>query len=316
MTTTDQDSSPAADFATLMSSAREQADTAAAEAPFGYTRDGRPKKSPGRPRKLPPSLDELRGSEAPDADAGEGEEAGSGNGAAHTPPEPAQDRAPDENRRRVRRARSAAASTPAPPYRAGVIATGVNRIYRRTGKIVRAMDPDIGTAIIESATNTAGPGEPDDSVGAAWDELARTNPRIRRFILKCLAGGAWGQLVFAHAPIGMAIVMKPAIARRIPFMGLIESLAEPDEDTSPGEGGLPGGMTAADAQQMADLARQQAARMGLSLSPETAAAMAQMAQNMMGPRLVPSAPPGGAAPPAARHQPRRPAGRAARKKAG
>lgn len=304
MTEIVEDASPASAFASLMSSAAEQADTQAAEAPFGFTRDGRPRKAPGRPRKSP-SLEELKEPAAADADAA----------AAETAPERPADRAPDETRKPARRGRKAADS-PAPPYKAGVITVGVNRLYRRAGKIVRAMDSDIGTAIIESARNTAEPGEPDDSVGAAWDELARTNPRIRKFVMKCVAGGAWGQLVMAHAPIGMAIIMKPAILKHIPFQGVIESMAEPDEDTPAGEGGLPGGMTAADAQQMADLAQQQAARMGMSISPEVAGQMAAMAQSMMGgPQLVPSGPPGGAQA-FTRQQPRRQSSRAERRKAG
>jgi hypothetical protein len=196
-----------------------------------------------------------------------------------------------------------------PPWKAGVIANGVNRLYRRAGKIVRAMDSDIGTAIIESARNTAGPGEPDDSVGAAWDELAKTNPRVRKFLLKAVAGGAWAQVVMAHAPIAMAIVMKPAILRLIPFSKLIASMAEPDEDTPAGEGGLPAGLTAADAQQMAGLAQAQMARMGLSIPPEVAAQMAEAAAAMAGGGIQPSAPPG-----FVRQQPRRPANRAERKK--
>ena len=138
---------------------------------------------------------------------------------------------------------------------------------------------DIGEAIIQSAKNTADEGEPDDSVGAAWEELAKVNPRIRKFVMKCLTGGAWGQLVMAHAPIGMAILMKPAILKYIPFASLVASLAEPDEDTPKGEGGLPGGMTEADAAQMAALAQDQFRKMGLSVPPEVAAQMGEMAQS-------------------------------------
>ena len=304
MTVTDDDASAPADFLAMRQGQMETADRQAAEAPYGYTKAGQPKKAPGRPRSRPPSLDELKEIAAPDADRA-GDEGGSGSPG----PEPPADRAPDSSRR-VRKTRIQA---PVPAYKAGVIASGVNRLYRRAGKIVRAMDADIGTAIIESARNTAEPGEPDDSVGAAWDELAKTNPRIRRFLMKCIAGGAWGQLVMAHAPIGMAIIMKPAIFRRIPFQKLVTSMAEPDEDTPAGEGGLPGGMTAADTQQMADLAAQQMARMGMSVPPEVAAQMAAMAQSMMGgPELVPSGPPAAFT----RHQPRRPSARAARKRGG
>lgn len=293
---------PAAGFAALMNKAAEAADAPVSDAPYGYKGDGTPKKAAGRPRRSP-SVDELKAPAAPDADPGPVPGAPA--------PEPPSDRAPDERARVVRKAKGAAPREAAPPYKAGVITSGVNRLYRRAGKIVRAMDYDIGTAVLESARNTAEDGEPDDSVGAAWDELCKTNPRIRKFVMKCLAGGAWGQLVMAHAPIAMAIIMKPAILRLIPFQGLITSMAEPDEDTAPGEGGLPGGMTAADAEQMANLAQQQMERMGFSVSPDVAEQMAAMAQGMMGPPVVPSEPP----PAFTRHQPRRPASRSARVKA-
>lgn len=269
---------PDAEFATLMSQAASAAAPGHAEAPYGYTRDRetgemRPKKAPGRP-KAPPGLDELKQGtpDAPPADP------------------PPGDRAPDRGRRKGK-GKAPAADEPVPQHRPGQITKGMNKLYRRAGKIVRAMDRDIGTAIIEATENTAEPGPDgviteDDSVGAAWEEVARANPRIRRFLLKMIAGGAYGSLVMAHAPIGMAIVMKPAILNHIPFSKIIASLAEPDEGTPPGEGGLPGGMTEADVAQMADVAGQMAARMGLALPPEVAQAAAAMAANGAGPPQV------------------------------
>jgi hypothetical protein len=294
-----------------MRGAAAAADAPAPEAPYGYKADGTPKKTAGRPRRSP-SVDELKASDVPADDV-----------TVVTPaeqaPEPPADRAPDEGKRRPRGPKAGASRDVVPAYKSGIITSGVNRLYRRAGKIVRAMDHDIGTAILESARNTADPGEPDDSVGAAWDELCKTNPRIRKFVMKCLAGGAWGQLVMAHAPIAMAIIMKPAIFRLIPFQGLISSMAEPDEDSAPGEGGLPGGMTADDAGQMAELARRQMAAMGMNVPPEVAEQMGAMAQTMFGGGPVaPSAPPGPDNPPSAfaRRQPRRPGTRADRAKAG
>jgi hypothetical protein len=266
------------------------------------------KRPRGRPRKTPP-LEELRG----DGD-GQGDIVAPETGGGDLPPSPPPaDRAPDEGKRTYRKRQPKVSRETAPPYKAGLITGAVNRIYRQAGKIVRAMDSDIGTAIIESARNTAEPGEPDDSVGAAWDELARTNPRVRAFLMKAITGTALMQLVIAHAPIGMAIVMKPAVMKHIPFQKLVTSMAEPDEDSKPGEGGLPGGMTAADVQQMQELAAQQMRRMGMQVSPETMAAMAGMVNGS--PPLLPSDPPGVSreTPPAfVRHQPRRPPSRAKR----
>jgi hypothetical protein len=312
------DASPADGFAALMSRAAEAADVPGSEAPFGYKADGTPKKAAGRPRRSP-SIDELKAPpEEPSQVSGV-----DGGADAQPAPAPPADRSPDEGKRRSHHARGSVSRETVPTPKAGFITTGVNRLYRRAGKIVRAMDQDIGTAVLEAARNTADPGEPDDSVGAAWEELCRANPRIRKFVMKCLAGGAWGQLIMAHAPIAMAIIMKPAILKHIPFHALIASMAEPDEDTPQGEGGLPGGMTAEDAGQMASLAQRQLASMGLNVDPATAAQMQAMAQGMM-PGFAGAQ---GAAydgvsretgPPAAftRQQPRRPGSRAARAKAG
>ena len=231
-----------------------------AEAPYGWIRDRRtgqlrPRIKPGRP-KIPPGPDDIP-SDQPVSRADDKAPAAGGN-------------------------RPAAPADDVPMPRGGIIAKGVNKLYRRAGRIVRAMDHDIGSAII--ACTRTDPDDPDDdlTVGEAWEALAKTNPRIRRFLLKAVAGGAWGDLVMAHAPIGIAIAMKPAILRLIPFDRLIASMAEPDDDTPEGEGGLPGGMTESDFGEMRDLAQQQAAKMaarlGMTVSPEEMAEAAAAAQ--------------------------------------
>ena len=227
------------------------------DAPYGWTRDPdtgqmRPKKRPGRPGK-PPAAEEL---------------------AQKDPVTRAEDRRPKS---RDQQPKTDADYPPMP--RGGVIASGVNRLYRRAGKIVRAMDYDIGTAIIECTRKD----EDDDlTVGEAWENLCKANPRIRAFILKVIAGGAWGELVMAHAPIMLAIAMKPAIMRLIPFRRLVESLAEPDDDSPDGD---LGGLTAGDVDQAAGMAEQlaeQAVRkMGLNVSPEEMAEARRMAEQAM-----------------------------------
>jgi hypothetical protein len=130
--------------------------------------------------------------------------------------------------------------------RAGVIAAGINKLYRRAGRIYAVMfDPDIGNALVQCATPDPEGDWP--TAGEAWENLARTNPRIRAFLLRMIAGGTWGELLMAHAPLGMAIVMKPAIQKRIPAGKPAEAFftAEPGEDAGPG------GLTPEDAQAMA-----------------------------------------------------------------
>jgi hypothetical protein len=212
-------------------SADEPPDLDLEEAPYGWMRDPqtgemRPKKKPGRQPSpsTPPDPADL-----PELDA-----------TADEPP-----------KTRTRRERHQAGRVPAMP-RGGIIAAGVNKLYRRAGKIIRGMDADIGQAVIECTRKD----DPDDiTVGEAWEALAKVNPRVRAFLLRAVAGGVWTDLVLAHAPIGMAILMKPAIAGRLlEGDGLLSRMAasyfEPDEDTEPGD------LTVEDAEQMTDLIRE------------------------------------------------------------
>ena len=219
------------------------------EAPYGWTRDKatgelRPKKRPGRPSMPPPAEKVAEG----------------------PPVSRAADRAPDGGKR----GKPPIADTAMP--KGGVIAAGVNKLYRRAGKILRVFDAEIGEAFIACTRREDGDDADELTVGEAWENLCKTNPRVRRFVMRAIAGGAMGDLVMAHAPIGIAFAMKPLVQRLIPFERLIASVAEPDEDTPEGEGGLPGGMTEADFGDMQRLAEEQArrmaARMGVQVSDD------------------------------------------------
>ena len=197
------------------------------EAPYGYTIDR--KTGEKRPRKR----------------------AGRGVRVVKTeePPAPPQtEREPDRVPGKVkpepktRGARRATAPKPEPEplpvFRAGPIAKSVNKLYLRAGKLVRAMDPDIGTAIIAM---TKAETEDDVTVGEAWEEVAKNNPRIRRALLKLISGGAWSQLIMAHAPLLLAILLKERIARRLPLMGMLASFLD-DSDAEPAPAAAPTGM--------------------------------------------------------------------------
>lgn len=176
-------------------------------------------RKPGRT----PSLDELKGST----------------------PERDEDRAPGTGDGKSKRRRHKTAAQPEEvPYRAGVIARGMNKLYARTGKFVRVMDADIGSAIIAATRKEA---KDDVTVGEAWDELAKTNPRIRSILMKMITGGAWSQVIMAHLPILLAVLMKDAIRKRLPFPKLVDMAAAfgSDEDTGDEEDmPQPGGMAA------------------------------------------------------------------------
>lgn len=237
----------AAGFAALMEQARQDSlpeeSPERGDAPFGYTtdRDGtvRPKKAPGRPRRSP-SLEELRAAKEAEAAGPEGAP-------------PAGDRPPDPGRRpRRQRPHSKGGDdkpkAPAPQFREGVIERGVNQLYRKTGRMVRVADRDIGQALIDI---TRKDDAEDVTVGEAWEQLARGNPRIRAVLLRLIEGGAWGQLVMCHAPVAMAVFMKDAIRRRLPFPRVAEAFFAPDEDgQAPADGTPLAGLSPEDAGQM------------------------------------------------------------------
>lgn len=202
-------------------------------APYGYTIDTktgerRPKKRAGRPRvtsvPVPQDAQDLR---LEDELPAQGEDA-----------EPGKIRHVHRfaNRREARAAKAAVGRgepEPVPTFRAGPIAKGINKLYRRAGRIAQIWDAEVGQAIIAT---TAKIDEDDTTVGEAWEEIARTNPRIRAFLLKLISGGAWGQLLMAHLPIALAIFMKDTIRERIPFANLAGAVLDTDEVQ--GDGGL------------------------------------------------------------------------------
>jgi hypothetical protein len=210
---------------------------------WGFTTDPktgarRAKRAPGRPKNQP-SAEELAAREP-------------------LPREP--DRAPQRPEGRAPKPLAGAADEPPMP-KGGVIAKSVNMLYRRAGKMLRGLesgDPmGVGQALIE-CTKPDEDGNP--TVGEAWENLARVNPRVRAFLLRVLAGGAYADLVMAHAPIGIALMMKPWIQKIIrpdKVMSVMNSMAEPDEDEPEGTA-MPGGLTAEDMQAMADLTADQA----------------------------------------------------------
>lgn len=208
------------------------------EAPYGYTIDRktgqkRPRKRAGRAATVNPAP--ATGPETPAAEREPDRVPGK-----VKPPEP---------RRRGRPPKVKPEPEPLPVFRAGPIAKAVNKLYLRAGKLVRAMDPDIGTAIISM---TRAESEDDATVGEAWEEVARLNPRIRAILLKLITGGAWSQLFMVHAPLLLAILLKERVAKRLPLMGLLSSFLNDDEDEPAAAGpagGLLAGLTQEDIQE-------------------------------------------------------------------
>jgi hypothetical protein len=178
---------------------------------------------------------------------------------------PEGDRAPGKPKGRGKGRARPKTNADVPPFRAGPIAAGMNKLYARTGKIVQVLDPEVGGAIISVTRKESAD---DVTVGEAWEELAKTNPRIRAFLLKMIQGGTWGQLIMAHAPIFLAVIMKDGIRKHIPFMKLIEAMLSDDEATgeaSPISTAM-GGMTEADVAQAMQFAQGLMGQMGIDLA--------------------------------------------------
>lgn len=195
------------------------------DAPYGWTTgaDGvrRPKKTAGRrpkssvpePGGISPSLDELR---------------------AQGPRQVQEDTAPSTPPKgKAAKAPKVAKEPPAdlPPFRAGPIAKAVNKLYRRAGKILKVWDPMLGAAVVSTTIKKVDDdGDENTTVGEAWEEIARLNPRIRALLLKLLETSAWGALAMAHAPIILAILMKESVLKRIPFGRLIQAFLDNDDE--------------------------------------------------------------------------------------
>lgn len=172
------------------------------------------------------------------------------------------DRAPGKTK--TKRSRRSKTEASVPPFRAGPIAAGMNKMYARAGKIVKVMDPAIGEAILSTTRKEA---DDDVTVGEAWEELAKTNPRIRAALLKMIQGGAWVQLIMAHAPIFLAVIMKDGIRKHIPFMKLIEAILSEDDTTGEPSGvsEMMGGLTPEDAAQAMEFAQDLMNQMGFGM---------------------------------------------------
>ena len=253
----------------------EDLDTPTDEAPYGYTVDAetgerRPKKRAGRPRKgaTPPAdapdLEDLRKTKVEDT--------------ADTAPRAS-------SRKRGVFGRSPAPVTepePLPPFRAGPIAKGMNALYRKAGKLVKLWDVAVGETIIMA---TRKEDEDEVTVGEAWENLAKTNPRIRNFLLKLLQSDAWGGLLMAHLPIliAVAIRLKNGEGEKAGLGSVaMEFMADYDPRTGESEptdvSEAMGGMTPADMGQMMAFAQDMFSQMGQQMPRNQNAARGEVTE--------------------------------------
>lgn len=88
----------------------------------------------------------------------------------------------------------------------GGLKSALARMYVAIGMSVFPFDPHCGRTIIDSA----------DQCAEALEELAKTNPEVRRILISLVTASAWGAVITAHAPIVMAIALHhiPALRDR------------------------------------------------------------------------------------------------------
>jgi hypothetical protein len=130
--------------------------------------------------------------------------------------------------RRTKQNKSAAA-----PRMPAQLGKQVAELYGLAAMMLMAFDPPCATAVMESA----------ERCGEAWENLARTNPGVRRVLVSLTQGSAWSSVVFANAPIISAIAIHhiPAVSkimqRRFDAPDDTGDAGEAAEETSQGADG-------------------------------------------------------------------------------
>lgn len=81
-------------------------------------------------------------------------------------------------------------------YRPGALVKPLTSFYETIGGFVILADRTCGQAIIDSAEGAA----------TSLDELARTNPRVRKVLMRLVESGAVTKVVIAHLPIIMVVL--------------------------------------------------------------------------------------------------------------
>lgn len=227
-------------------------DEVSPEAPYGWmtdprTGERRPRKRAGRrpagavpPAGQTPTLETLK-------DLG-----GLPAAADDVAPGTARSKGKARSKSKTRPPRAPRAAAPLPPFREGVIAKGMNKLYKKAGRLLRLWDRDIGSAVIATTKPSDDDEDGDITVGEAWENLAKTNPRIRALLLSLMKGGAYTDLFTAHLPILLAVLMRDGIRQRIKFLPLVEAFLVDDDDTQQPSGlaQMMGGITPQDMAQM------------------------------------------------------------------
>lgn len=113
-----------------------------------------------------------------------------------------------------RKARKAPKPMPKTPV--GGLRKPLEDMYTGMGMMLMPFDPSCGKVIIEAAPRCA----------ETLDDLAKTNPAVRRILISLVTTSALGAVIMAHAPILMAIAMHHIPALREKQEKMVGEFAE------------------------------------------------------------------------------------------
>jgi hypothetical protein len=98
----------------------------------------------------------------------------------------------------------------------GGILKPLEELYTGIGLMMMPFDPSCGRVIIEAAPACA----------KSLNDMANTNPAVRRLLISLLSTSAMGAVVMAHAPIVMAIAMHHIPALKSKQEKMVADMAE------------------------------------------------------------------------------------------
>lgn len=90
---------------------------------------------------------------------------------------------------------------PPPPPKAArntSLKIGLEKMYANIGTMAYLADPMIGTVILQQAEQCA----------TSLDELAKTNPKVKKALMRMMESSSYGTVIAAHLPIAIAIATK------------------------------------------------------------------------------------------------------------
>ena len=122
----------------------------------------------------------------------------------------------ESKKRSSKRASKPRAVKPMPKAPQGGLRRPLEDMYTGLGMMMMPFDAHCGKIVIDAAPRCA----------ETLDELAKTNPAVRRILISLVTTSALGAVIMAHAPILMAIAMHHVPALREKQEKMVSEFAE------------------------------------------------------------------------------------------